>query len=245
MSGVDNMALDEALLERARARGEGVVRVYTWHTPTLSFGRNQLARDAYDPALAAEKGVDVVRRPTGGRALLHHHEITYSVSAPIVPGDSLREAYRSINRLLVRALKRMGVPVEVAGASGREQAPGIAPCFEVPSEGELTLRGRKLVGSALYREANAFVQHGSILVEDDQQLVASLARVDVGPVPPAATLREVLDDPSPDRFADALFCEVRALWDENAEPLVDDDFVLKRMAELRERYLDDAWTWRR
>ncbi len=239
------MALDEALLERARSSGEGVVRVYSWRTPTLSFGRNQVARGAYDPALAAAHGVDIVRRPTGGRALLHHHEITYSVSAPIVPSDSLRRSYEIINRALVGALERIGVRVGVASASHRATTPGIAPCFEHPSEGELTLNGRKLVGSALYREGNAFLQHGSILIEDDQQLIASLAGVDVGPVPKAATLSEAIADASPERFAAALFDQVRASWDAYAEPLSDNDGAFHRMAALRSRYADREWTWRR
>lgn len=250
LDGVDNMAFDQALLERAQSSGEGVVRVYSWRTPTLSFGRNQTALHAYDARLASAHGVDVVRRPTGGRALLHHHEVTYSVTAPIVPGDSLRRWYEIINRALVGALARLGAYADIAPAANHARAkrapvPGIAPCFEQPSEGELMLNGRKLVGSALYREGGAFLQHGSILIDDDQQLIASLARVDVGPVPRAATLREVVDDATPERFADALFQEVRSTWDASPEPLRADDSAYLRMAALRSRYADDAWTWRR
>src|SRR5687768_14706976 len=82
LPGADNMALDEALLERARDSGEAVARVYTWSRPTLSLGRNQTAAGRYDLALAAALGIDVVRRPTGGRAVLHHRELTYAVAAP-------------------------------------------------------------------------------------------------------------------------------------------------------------------
>lgn len=245
MRGVDNMALDEALLARARARNEGVVRVYSWSTPTLSFGRNQIARDAYDPTRAAALGVDIVRRPTGGRALLHHHEITYSVTAPIVPGASLREAYDEINSVLVEALDALFVMVEIAKPSHRAPPPGIAPCFDEPSSGELMLDGKKLVGSALYREGNAYLQHGSILIEDDQPLIAQIARVDLGEIPKAATLREHLGEVSLDEFANALFNIVTNRWDSSAELLAPDDDVFEMQRRLAPRYADDAWTWRR
>src|SRR5512143_3038322 len=100
LSGAENMALDEALLERAAATGGAVFRVYSWAEPTLSFGRNQSVRGTYDASRARERGVAVVRRPTGGRSLLHHREVTYSVTAPATFLGSFRESYARINRLL-------------------------------------------------------------------------------------------------------------------------------------------------
>src|SRR3954466_12069034 len=82
-SGPENMALDEALMARAIETGEWVLRVYSWATPTLSLGRNQTARGRYDLGRIRERGLGVVRRPTGGRAILHDREITYSVTAPV------------------------------------------------------------------------------------------------------------------------------------------------------------------
>ena len=117
----------------------------------------------------------MVRRPTGGRALLHHREITYSVTAPVSTRDSLRESYARINRLLVDGLTRLGVAVEVATPRERALPPSAAPCFERPAAGELVVNGRKLVGSAQWRDEGAMLQHGSILVEDDQPLVSALA----------------------------------------------------------------------
>src|SRR4051795_1937061 len=81
--GVENMALDEALMERAAQSGDWICRVYAWSEPTVSFGRNQAAARHYVPAAIAERRFGVVRRPTGGRAILHHREITYSVAAPV------------------------------------------------------------------------------------------------------------------------------------------------------------------
>src|SRR5512142_1385967 len=90
--GAENMAVDEALMDRARTSGEGVLRMYGWSAPTLSLGRNQIAKGRYDLARAAAEGIGIVRRPTGGRALLHHREITYSVTAPVQFGTTLQEA---------------------------------------------------------------------------------------------------------------------------------------------------------
>ena len=245
LTGAENMALDEALLERASASGTAVLRVYTWSEPTISFGRNQAARGTYDPDRARERGVAVVRRPTGGRSLLHHREITYSVTAPAHLAGSLRESYGRINRLLVGGLRRLGVSVEVAAPRERSLPPSAAPCFERPAAGELVVDGRKLVGSAQWRDQGAMLQHGSILVEDDQSLVSSLAD-DVALPPPAATLAAALGrTPSVDEVARALFDTVREIESVDADELQIDSALESAQARLVPRYVDDCWTWRR
>jgi lipoate-protein ligase A len=252
LPAVENMALDAALMERARASGERVFRVYTWRRPTLSLGRNQTARGLYDPALATARGVDVVRRPTGGRAVLHHREVTYSVTGPASEAESLRDAYASINRLLLDGLRRLGVRAELARPAARAPLPSGAPCFETPTEGELVVGARKLVGSAQFREQGAFLQHGSILIDDDQPLLSALATRPLPPVPPAATLRDALaagasDVPPPDAaaVAAALFAAVREREDAAASPLLLDAALATAARLAAARYAADAWTWRR
>ena len=98
------MALDHALMVRARQGGEAVLRVYEWSAPVLSLGRNQKARGIYVDEELARRGITVVRRPTGGRALLHHREITYSLTAPAMPGEPLGVMYGRMNVLLLQAL---------------------------------------------------------------------------------------------------------------------------------------------
>ena len=240
------MALDEALLERANASGRAVLRVYTWSEPTLSFGRNQAVRGTYDLERARARGVAIVRRPTGGRSLLHHREITYSVTAPADLAGSFRESYARINRLLVDGLRRLDVAVEVAVPRERSVAPGAAPCFERPAAGELVVDGRKLVGSAQWRDDGALLQHGSILVEDDQPMVASLARASVAPPVPAATLTAALGrSPDASEVADAMFEAVRALEYRDAHRLDLEPQVESDMVRALARYRDDQWTWRR
>lgn len=245
LPGAENMALDDALLERARTTGESVLRVYAWAGPTLSFGRHQTARSAYSSARAAQQGVAVVRRPTGGRAILHHREVTYSVTAPVT-AEPLRASYARINRLLLDGLARLGVTATLADPATRAPLPGIGPCFETPTTGEVVVGGRKLVGSAQWRDAGALLQHGSILVDDDQAMLARLATAPLPDVPPPATLREALGRaPAVDEVAAALFAAVRALEDGHAAPLAADDRLEARADAARARYADDAWTWRR
>ncbi|HWE43160.1 MAG TPA: lipoate--protein ligase family protein [Gemmatimonadaceae bacterium] len=246
LGGAENMAVDETLLRRAADTGEAVFRVYAWAGPTLSLGRNQPARDGYEPAALRDHGVSVVRRLTGGRAVLHHREVTYSVTAPDALGCALRDAYRRINEIIMSGLCSLGLDAAIAAPSGRAPLPSTAPCFEEPTEGELVLGGRKLVGSAQYRESGALLQHGSILVDDDQALVAELLREPVAPPPPPATLHQALGRiPQLDEVAAALFNAVRAREDPGAGELVPDHLFSEGVAAATERYRDDRWTWRR
>ena len=246
LDGATNMAIDHALHAHAAATGEVVVRVYEWSRPTLSFGRNQVAAGAYDRSRIAARGIDVVRRPTGGRAVLHHRELTYAVAAPVAFGGALRAAYDRINVLLLNALRSLGVPATLAATSGSAPLPTAAPCFETPTVGELALGGRKLVGSAQWRDAGALLQHGSILIDDDQSDVAELLTVP-RPAPPApATLREALGRaPEARHLATALLASVRDLEDPDAAEVSLDDALARAAELLRARYVDPTWTWRR
>lgn len=243
----DNMARDTALIDRARETGETVLSVYSWETPTLSLGRNQLAAGRYDREKIAAAGLEVVRRPTGGRALIHHHEVTYSVTGPIADGVSLHASYERINEILIEALKQMGVDAAPSSSGSPTPAPGELPCFSSPAEGELIADGAKLVGSAQYRERGAFLQHGSILVRDDQRLIASLLiPTGNGMVSPmASTLSELLGrEPSADEVSDNLFAAVRKREDSNAT-VIDEASVEVRSRRYLEHYRNELWTWRR
>lgn len=246
LDAATNMALDVALMRRARETGEAVLRVYGWSQPTLSLGRNQPARGQYDEARAARDGIAIVRRPTGGRALLHWREVTYAVAAPAPEGGSLRESYARINGLLLDGLRRLGVDAELARPTAGAAVPSLAPCFEEPAAGEITAGGRKLVGSAQWRDDGALLQHGSVLVDDDQPLVTALTKAPVAPAPPPATLRELLGRaPALDEAGRALFDAVRAIEDADATPLDDEPALAGWVAEERRRFADPVWTWRR
>ncbi len=244
--GATNMAVDAALLARAQRSGEGVLRLYAWSHPTLSFGRNERTLGRFAAARLLEAGVRSVRRPTGGRALLHHRELTYSVTAPAA-ALTLGESYRAINAFLIAGLARLGVPATEAVRTRMALRPDGAACFATPAPGELVVEGAKLVGSAQLREGCALLQHGSILFDDDQGMVATL-RVEDEPhrnLAPVATLRGLLGRP-------VAFAEVaRALRDAldatvTPQPLAESDVgAYAPVAELRAHFADPEWTWRR
>jgi lipoate-protein ligase A len=242
------MARDTALQARAARTGETVFSIYSWSRPTLSFGRNQPATGLYDLGKIRAGGIDVVRRPTGGRAILHHREITYSVTAPVKDALPLRETYSRINQILQTGLSRLGVVVEAVPRSLPTRPPGVRSCFETPGEGELIAHGSKLVGSAQWRDDRALLQHGSILVNDDQSqltVLAAEAQEDGALIPAPATLNALLGrSPDADEVADAMFDAVRSLEDTDAVELSEDD-VREETLKHVPHFLDEDWTWRR
>lgn len=245
LDGPENMALDEALMARARRSGEAVLRTYSWSAPTLSLGRNQRARGLYDEEALRARGVRVVRRPTGGRALLHAREITYSVTAPVTSDAAVGESYARINALIAGALASLGVPVGAAAPEGRSPFPTERPCFAEPARGELTFDGRKLVGSAQWRDDGALLQHGSILVDDDQSGIPALMREPPAAPPAPATLRAILGrGPSAAELHAALGSALCAQAGD-AAPLELDAPTRADAARLVARYRDEMWTWRR
>jgi lipoyl(octanoyl) transferase len=246
-TGVENMARDAALQARAERTGETVFSIYAWSRPTLSLGRNQSARGLYDLGKLRDAGIDVVRRPTGGRAILHDREITYSVTAPVEERVSLRDTYARINELLHAGLSSLGVFVESATPSARAATPGLRPCFDVPSSGELIAGGAKLVGSAQWRENGALLQHGSILVDDDQSRLSVFSMNSEGftQIPAPATLHQLLGRrPEVAEVAEVMFEAVRALEDPEASELEETEVRGEALARVP-HFLNEDWTWRR
>ena len=175
------MAVDEAILE-AVGRGESLptLRLYAWDPPCLSLGFSQPFADV-DLSALAQHGWQIVRRPTGGRAILHTDELTYSVIAPLneprVAGSVL-ESYARLSQALLNALERLGLPARADKEYGLPDGsqPGGAVCFEVPSNYEITVAGKKLVGSAQARKNEGVLQHGSLpLFGDLTRITLALA----------------------------------------------------------------------
>ena len=236
-SGPQNMAVDMALLERADRMGEAFLRLYRFDPPCLSLGRNEAA-GGYDRAAIARRGVHVVRRPTGGGAVWHEHELTYAVAAPIVTFGSLRQAYRAIHQRLLTALRFLGA--DVALAPDRPTArPPVRPsaCFSQPVGGEVLVRTRKLVGSAQMRRGGAFLQHGSILLDGSQDAIQAVSRTSQA-ASAATTLSAELGR--------------QVTWEEVANAVTSawgDDFTSTALhrptPSSTALFSDPAWTWRR
>jgi lipoate-protein ligase A len=173
--GPTNMAVDETLaLGCDGGWSRPTLRVYRWALPTVSLGVNQSIARAVNLTACHERQIPVVRRPTGGRALLHHRELTYSLAIPIVPGSRrVLHDYRWISQCLLLALQRLRV--EAAMSRGdRPMGESGGVCFLSSARYELAVNGRKLIGSAQRRLNGALLQHGSLLIDLDYALWSEL-----------------------------------------------------------------------
>jgi lipoate-protein ligase A len=248
--GAANMAIDQALFEGVQAGDRPVLRLYRWQPPCLSLGRNQSARGIYDPDLARRRGIDIVRRPTGGLAVFHDRELTYTVAAQVTTLGRPRPAYAAINSALASGVDRMGASVTIAP---HRPAPGplvgaTHPCFGHATVGEVTADGRKLVGSAMRFENRTILQHGSILIDGDQSEVVSLqVRSPAGSMtlPPPITLREVLGRvPDWPELYTAVLEGFTAMFGTTFEASRPTDAECGRARDLEAHYRNEAWTWR-
>lgn len=166
-AGPTNMAVDEALA--THCRDSATLRFYAWETPTLSIGYSQRS-DAIDLAACRKSMLRLVRRPTGGRAVLHQQELTYSLILPMRPPwtkISIAESYRRINVCLLRGLEMLGLDVSVGHRPRRVDEALSLFCFSTISYHEVLMGGKKVIGSAQRRFPTALLQQGSILLDFD------------------------------------------------------------------------------
>ena len=253
LDGATNMALDHAL---ARLAGAGnappTLRLYRWQPACVSIGYFQSINDV-DRAECAARGFDLVRRPTGGRAILHDAELTYAVTGsakhPKLRGKIL-DAYASISQALVTGLRQL-VP-DLAWSNGDQHHAKSAACFDTPSDYEITVTGKKLVGSAQTRTNGGVLQHGTILLHAD--VAALTAVLNLPETINADALAErmiALDQASNtpvtfDQTAQALIAGFEQAWNVTFEhgDITPDEWALAE--ELRaQRYANEAWLSRR
>lgn len=165
------MAVDEAILEHIqRGESQPTLRLYAWQPACLSLGRAQPFKDV-DVERLTSQGWEVVRRVTGGRAILHIDELTYSVTGsaeePMLAGGVL-ESYNHLAQALLYAVRELGLPVEMKEHARGTGSKILNPvCFEVPSTYEITVAGKKLIGSAQARKKEGVLQHGSLPLTGD------------------------------------------------------------------------------
>jgi lipoate-protein ligase A len=262
--GATNMAIDEAILHAlADGVGRPTLRFYRWDPPCLSLGYNQHQAEV-DESACVRLGYTWVRRPTGGRAILHTDELTYSV---IVPADEPRveggivESYRRLSTGLLAGLRAMGADVFQAQAEKVLNSQKSAVCFDTPSHYEITVNDRKLIGSAQVRRRKMVLQHGTLpLTGDLTRIIACLRTDGVNPAQPkpvstgsgdwllarACTLEQALDrEVSFDEAADALargFASALNLRLEPGDLSPDERSLAERLR--RERYANEIWNRR-
>jgi lipoate-protein ligase A len=170
-NGAWNMAVDESILEHIqRGESQPTLRLYSWNPPCLSLGHAQSFADV-DMERVKANGWEVVRRMTGGRAILHTDELTYSVTGsteePVLAGGIL-ESYNRLAQALMYAVRELGLPVEMKEHADQPATKSLNPvCFEVPATYEITVNGKKLIGSAQARKKEGVLQHGSLPLTGD------------------------------------------------------------------------------
>jgi lipoate-protein ligase A len=226
------MGVDEALLESA-TEGVASLRFYGWEGPWLSLGYSQRL-DPRRVAACARAGVGIVRRVTGGSAVLHGRDLTYCLAAPeaALP-EGLRGSYRLVAGALVEGLQSLGVPVQRKAGPRELEVSRSFDCFAVPAEDEISAMGRKLVGSAQRRARGGVLQHGSIRLAPDPVAVMRA----VGFAPGVATsLTELGVQVQARELEDALAAAFRTALGtslEEAELIASERFRAERRMELR------------
>jgi lipoyl(octanoyl) transferase len=251
MSGAANMAIDEALLSgRLRNLGPPTIRFFAWQPPTISLGYAQPLDGRVDLGAAAQMGIGLVRRPTGGSAILHEGpelELTYSVTAAEedFPGaDDLYTTYRWIGTALTAGLRTLGAPAEMVAVQPSDPAAMPAFCFARTGSYEIEVKGRKLVGSAQRRRGAGFLQHGSVMLGTEPHRLRRVFPAEFDPLAGMSTLEEVLRRrPTIDETVGAL---VRGFRDAHAIALSPGELHAEEaaLAEslIRDKYGTDAWT---
>lgn len=258
--GAWNMAVDEAILE-AVGVGESppTLRLYAWSPPCLSLGYAQPYSDANPERLSA-KGWELVRRPTGGRAILHTDELTYAVigpqNEPRLTGGVL-ESYRRLSRALLEALQNLGIPAQALQKSGVPDGDGSQNpvCFENPSNYEITVQGKKLIGSAQARRREGVLQHGSLPLGGDLTRITQALRFAddharsqaAGRLLARATTVELISG-KPLKWEDAADVFAQA-FSQSLNLQLDRDSLTDREAEratelVRRKYAHPSWTER-
>lgn len=184
IDGISNMAIDAALLDEVESSpaARTIVRFYEWRRPAVSLGRNQQLDNAVDAEYCRANGIDIVHRPTGGRAVLHDDELTYAVISNDATcfGDTIYGNYKRVSEALCIGYNALGVPAILAPDTRKAAAlrnGGDPPCFLSPSRYELMVNGRKIVGSAQRRVRRSFLQHGSMPITCDRETLARVTRM--------------------------------------------------------------------
>ena len=256
--GAWNMAVDESILEHiGRGASLPTLRLFAWEPACLSLGSAQPFSDV-DLTRLQQRGWEMVRRPTGGRAILHTDELTYSVAAltgePRLAG-SLLESYNRLAVALLEAVRSLGLPVEMKEDTGAHRQTPNPACFEVPSAYEITVGGKKLIGPAQGRRKDCVLQHGSVPVTGDltritQALIfpdeSSRAEAAGRLLARATTVETVLGrEVSWEEAAQAFIRAFETKLDLNLEENVLSESEVKRAEELvQQKYAHPDWMQR-
>lgn len=244
-----NMAIDEAIfIACEKGFSPKTIRFYGWNPPAISIGYFQKTSNLFESKRLSELSLDMVRRPTGGRAVFHEEEVTYSIISSLddFSGNGILESYRIISHALVSGLKSLGVPAELSSQRKREKimSKGSPSCFSSPSLHEVVIQGKKIIGSSQKRSREFMLQQGSILLDLNKEKWSHIFNTEVKDK--MISLQEILNRKV--SFMDVSKALIEAL-NKFFGPLIQDELTLyeKRLSERlkQEKYTTQEWNFQR
>ncbi len=244
LPAAENMARDEHLFNLCHEAKRGFLRLYSWEKPSFSIGVSQKALRALNIDFIRSNGCEYVRRITGGKAVLHHREITYAVASSedlFFHEHDLHQSYLLISQALVQAIRSLGVDAVLSRGSAAELSRSHNPCFSFPTPHEIEVGGRKIVGSAQKRDKQALLQHGSIPLTMDYALYAGGAHFPPEPLRKSMTTWSDISPRSALELKDALAQSFRDFTASDLAPFAFSAADRERIAALRGKYASDAW----
>lgn len=249
LPGSWNMAVDEFLFQSLQKEPQTCLRFYSWARPTASLGYSQKIHKVLNVKFCKSHGIDIVRRITGGKLVLHDKEVTYSLCSSDIDlfTSTLSRSYRLISEALMRGLEKMGLRPTLAARPPLAYTRGDLPCFSFPSQNEIEVNGKKIIGSAQKRIGTKFIQHGSIPLEEDERLLRCVSSLkEDGEVRMTSLFQELGKKMSFERAAQ-LFSE--GISEYFAVTLKMKEFSEDELMAIRklqkDRYSNPAWTYLR
>lgn len=244
LPAAENMARDEHLFNLCHEKKCGFLRLYAWARPTFSIGVSQKAQRALNLEFIRTSGCEYVRRLTGGKAVLHHREITYAVVSSedlFFKEHDLHQSYMLISRVLVQAIRSLGVDANLSKGSAAELSRSHNPCFSFPTPHEIEVGGKKIVGSAQKRDRLALLQHGSIPLAMDYDLYAGGANFPAAALAQSMTTWSDISSREPKELREALVQSFREFTGSGLAPMEFSDEDERCIGELRKKYVSAAW----
>jgi lipoate-protein ligase A len=240
----ENMARDEFLFRKCHESKCGFFRIYAWERPSFSTGVSQKAVKALNLDFIKANGCDYVRRITGGKTVLHDREITYAIASSedlFFKEHDLHQSYLLISRVLVQALRSLGVEAVLSQGSPSELSRSHNPCFSFPTPNEIEVKGKKIIGSAQKRDKQALLQHGSIPLTMNYDLYAAGANFSPELIARSMTTWSDISGRSRQELTAALVQSFQSFIGTDFRPLEFNQEDQRQLAVLAEKYSSDAW----
>jgi lipoate-protein ligase A len=251
-----NMAIDEALIALYQ---KPTLRFYTWNKPTISLGYFQKALKHINVDYCNGNKINIVRRLTGGRSVLHFNELTYSLCMPTNSNyfkETVNSSYQFISTALIKGLSKLSIHASFSPEKTLTKSQfKSGACFDAPSNYEITVEGKKIIGSAQTRKKNILLQHGSILNESNLDLLVNCLNFNSENAKDkflslmhqkSISIEDILGNPlSYESQVDAFLDGFKNVFQTNFELDNLTETELSLAYELEQKYIDQSWTFKR